>query len=531
MQLRKPNWNQVLIILLVVLASIAIIYIAVSVLSHFRQAILLFTLGAILAYILTPLVNRLEDAFHFRWLGILLAYSLIAAALFALGVLLFTPFVDQSRSLVDNLHTPATSSLGATVTVENEAAVVQKQIDTQRHLLNVQSTLARGDIQTTTDAIARLQSDVRSLATGTVSGVSHSPRRQISTSGGRLPPNPQPQTSVPPSYVQNIQQHTTVLATHYRDATAGAPAIDGSLLSQAESQAIASRTAAKDMYHTMSTTPILLLRSQTWLDQHGIRIDLHDKFGQAAQQISNQGTSILDNAITILSETANILLNITLILIISFYLLSDGRRMIHRGLEMAPSRYREQIFFFVTSLDRVLGGYIRGQLFLSLLAGILGGGGAAFLGVPYPLLIGIVTFILESVPVIGPLVAVFPAAAISLFFMPFVTTVLLVVWFLIFQQLVTNILGPRIMGMAVGIHPLEALLAVLVGFPLGGFLGAFLAVPVMGILHILLREAYGYFVHGQELSRAAVPAEVDAGDDFKVVPPVTIPPKSDPATR
>jgi predicted PurR-regulated permease PerM len=55
------------------------------------------------------------------------------------------------------------------------------------------------------------------------------------------------------------------------------------------------------------------------------------------------------------------------------------------------------------------------------------------------------------------------------------------------------------MGIAVGIHPLEALLAVLVGFPLGGFLGAFLAVPIMGIVHILIREAYSYFVLGKAL--------------------------------
>jgi len=73
------------------------------------------------------------------------------------------------------------------------------------------------------------------------------------------------------------------------------------------------------------------------------------------------------------------------------------------------------------------------------------------------------------------------------------------------QQIVTNILGPRVMGMAVGIHPLEALLAVLIGYPLGGLLGAFLAVPLMGIVHILIREAYAYFVLGQEMPSAPVP--------------------------
>jgi hypothetical protein len=66
------------------------------------------------------------------------------------------------------------------------------------------------------------------------------------------------------------------------------------------------------------------------------------------------------------------------------------------------------------------------------------------------------------------------------------------------------------MGMAVGIHPLEAIIAVLVGYPIGGFLGAFLAVPVAGILHILIREAYAYFVLGRALPTAPLPGAAAA---------------------
>jgi predicted PurR-regulated permease PerM len=259
------------------------------------------------------------------------------------------------------------------------------------------------------------------------------------------------------------------------------------------------------MYHTMSTTPILLLHAQVWADDHDLRIDLHNKFGEAASQLSDQGSLILGNAITILSETANILLNVILILIISVYLVGDGGRIVRGAAHVVPASYREQAWFFVTSLDSVLGGYIRGQLLLSAMAGILGGGGAAVLGVPYPLLIGLMTFILESIPVIGPMVAVIPAVIISLFFNSILTTLILVVWFVVFQQIVTNVVGPRVMGLAVGIHPLEALAAVLIGYPLGGLLGAFLAVPIAGVVHILVREAYAYFALGKELPTASVP--------------------------
>jgi predicted PurR-regulated permease PerM len=118
------------------------------------------------------------------------------------------------------------------------------------------------------------------------------------------------------------------------------------------------------------------------------------------------------------------------------------------------------------------------------------------------------------------MVALVPAVLISLFFMPFVTTVLLAAWFMVFQQLVTNVLGPRVNSMAVGIHPLEAILAVLVGYPLGGFLGAFLAVPVAGIIHIVVRELYAYFVLGRSLPTAVAPATPVEGSETPNAPEV-----------
>lgn len=512
--MKQPNWTRILTILLVILASWAVLYIAGSILLRFKQAFFLFVLGAITAYILTPLVNRLEAAFRLRWLAILLSYALIAVGLFALGVLLFTPFLQQAQSLVDNLHNPSSGSLRTIVQVEKDTSQVHRNIKAERQVVTVVGGLPQARITLTRAAIQKVQRDISDLKNGTVSGLSHTVSVPSQQTPGKVPPNPQPQTQVPPGYVAEITGSVNALASAYTTATQDPSNVDATLLARAGSDASKANTAAKNLYHIMSTTPILLIRSQTWLDQHNIRVDLHSKFGDAASQISNQGSLLLNNAITILSETANTLLNITLILIISFYLLSDGGRILHQGVALVPSKYREQVWFFMTSLDKVLGGYIRGQLFLSVLAGILGGGGAAVLGVPYPLLIGIMTFLLETIPVIGPMVAVVPAVAISLFFNSIITTVLLTIWFLVFQQVVTNVIGPRIMGAAVGIHPLEALLAVLVGYPLGGFLGAFLAVPVAGIVHILVRELYAYFVLGRDLPVAAVPVEAVAEEEY-----------------
>jgi predicted PurR-regulated permease PerM len=518
--LKQTNWTRILTILLVVLATLALLYVGSTILLRFTHAILIFVMGAIVAYVLTPTVNSLTIVVRTRWLAILMTYLLLIFCLFIVAVLLFTPFVQQSQSLVDNLHSPSADSLQSVKLVETDARAVDNLLSVQQGIATAQLGLSPAAIQETEAKIASLDSAVTLLGNGTFHGPSRRSDKPGNGQNGRQPPNPEPQTKVPPSYVAPIRSEIAHLRSDYSTAVRDPAGVRSPSFPRAVSHARRAVTAAGALDNKVSKTPILLLRTQLWLDQHGIAIDLHSRFGDAAQQLSDKGTLLLDNAVAILSEAANLLLNTILVLIVAFYFLNDGRRLIHRAVGIIPERYEEQVWFFMLQLDKVLGGYIRGQIFLSALAGFLGGAGAAALGVPYPLLIGIMTFLLESVPVMGPLVAFIPPVAIALFFTPIVTTVLLFIWFTVFQQIVTNFLGPKVMGTAVGIHPLEAIAAVLVGYPLGGFLGAFLAVPLAGIIHILVREFYGYFAHGRALPTApvTVPPDVAVADEAILQP-------------
>jgi predicted PurR-regulated permease PerM len=502
---KQPNWGRALLIMGTILVSMALLYASGLILARFTQAILLFVLGAIVAYVLTPVVNGLQNVFRTRWIAIVFTYFVFGVGIISIAVMLFTPFIQQSQSLVDNLRTPASGSLQTIVQVETQASALHRTLVSEQKAVQSRGALPSNAIADNRQTIFNLGRAVVDLKNGTLSGLSHPRYNHVKTGSNRLPPNPEPQTKVPPSYVLPISTQLARLTSEYNSAVSDPGAVDAVLFQQAANRAQKMQSAASTNLHIMSTTPIAVLRSQTWLDEHGIHTDIHTKFGDAAKQLSSRGTLVLDNAITILSETANILLDFALTMIIAFYFLNDGGRIVHSTVNLIPGRYREQGWYFVLSLDKVVGGYIRGQLFLSTLAGLLGGGGAAALGVPYPLLIGIMTFLLQTIPVIGPMVALVPAVLISLFFMPFLTTVLLALWFVIFQQIVTNVLGPRINSMAVGIHPLEAILAVLVGYPLGGFLGAFLAVPVAGIIHIVVRELYAYVVLGRSLPTAVAP--------------------------
>ena len=109
--MKQTNWTRVLVIMLAILAAYALLYVTASVLARFTHVIILFALAAMAAYILKPLVDGLVVAVRVRWVAIFLTYCLVAVGVFALGVLLFTPFIEQTQSLVDNLHTPSSSSL------------------------------------------------------------------------------------------------------------------------------------------------------------------------------------------------------------------------------------------------------------------------------------------------------------------------------------------------------------------------------------------------------------------------------------
>ncbi|MGH2391551.1 MAG: AI-2E family transporter, partial [Chloroflexota bacterium] len=162
-----------------------------------------------------------------------------------------------------------------------------------------------------------------------------------------------------------------------------------------------------------------------------------------------------------------------------------------------PTKYLSQVVFVEATVSTVLGGYLRGQLLMGMTIGTMAGVGTYILGVGYPVLIGVLAGILELVPMLGPWLASMPAIVIALFApKPWPLTLFVAIYFLIIQQLESNVIGPKITGRAVGLHPLAAMMALLVGIELDGILGALFAVPVAGILFVFATAIY-FHLKGQ----------------------------------
>jgi predicted PurR-regulated permease PerM len=205
--------------------------------------------------------------------------------------------------------------------------------------------------------------------------------------------------------------------------------------------------------------------------------------------------SALDSAITVATSIAGGVVDGALVLILGFWFMVDGRRMGEVATRVFPFSQRDKVRFVQDTVSQVLGAYIRGQLTMAAIIGVSAGAGSFLLGVHYPLLIGLLAFLFELIPMVGPILASLPAVLISVF-QPFPLVLYVIAFFIVMQVIENNVLAPHITGGAVGLHPVVALLAIVVGADLGGVVGALFAVPVAGITSVLIDAAWKGW-HGQ----------------------------------
>ncbi|MBV9357291.1 MAG: AI-2E family transporter [Chloroflexi bacterium] len=232
-----------------------------------------------------------------------------------------------------------------------------------------------------------------------------------------------------------------------------------------------------------------LPEAQGFLAGYGIQADVDQVKAGATSAIQQGGTEVLGRLVGTLAEVGGLLLDAVLVLVISVYLVADGTRLRERSLAIVPAGYRERALFLQANLARVLGGYLRGQLTLATIVGLLTGLGMSMLGLPYAIVLGVLAGLFELIPMFGPILSAVPAVIVALF-LPFPTVIWVLLFFLAVQQLENNVLAPRISGHAVGLHPLGAMFALLAGFQLAGILGGLFAVPIAGVVWVLLGAAY-----------------------------------------
>jgi predicted PurR-regulated permease PerM len=232
------------------------------------------------------------------------------------------------------------------------------------------------------------------------------------------------------------------------------------------------------------------------VDLSGLLDETEELLLNTVQSIGSESINFLGSVLTSVAE-----LGVTAVFtfIISFYLVKDGHQALDWAYRVAPPALVSDLRRLLGEISLIWGGFFRGQIVLGMVGGLIVGTGSAIIGLPMPLLMGVLAGLLELLPSLGHGIWLAIAVPLALFsgstweWMPlshFWFAVLLVAVHIVFQQVDLNYIIPRIIGRRVHLHPLAVIMGILIGASLGGVLGVFLAAPTIASLRVLGRYVY-----------------------------------------
>jgi predicted PurR-regulated permease PerM len=197
---------------------------------------------------------------------------------------------------------------------------------------------------------------------------------------------------------------------------------------------------------------------------------------------------VLGSAVQIITGALGAAVNLILVTVIAIYLQVEGRGMLASLRQLFPEQ--QEIFdFSVVAAGTTLVGYVRGQVIFAAIMAAYTGITLQLIGVRFALVIAVITFFLELIPLIGAPVAMVLAIGVALLQSPLV--ILLTAIATVGGHVVgAYTIGLKIYGQSARIHPLVAMGALVLGAQLGGILGALFAIPVAGILNVYLGALY-----------------------------------------
>jgi predicted PurR-regulated permease PerM len=239
-----------------------------------------------------------------------------------------------------------------------------------------------------------------------------------------------------------------------------------------------------------------------WLDQleqlRGQDQQLRSLIDQATNAVQEALSSIVSNLVGFIQNAGSGLLTRTLgvlggvvqfflVLIIGTYMLGSFENIGHSALELFPKRWQAFMLEFSRDVSTAVGGYIRGQLLIAAAVGTMVGVGLGILGIPLALGLGFLSAVFNIVPYLGVIISIAPALLIASQF-GVLKMVLVVVVFVIANQVEANVLSPNILARTTDLHPITIILTILAGASLLGIFGGLLAVPLVALAKLLIRK-------------------------------------------
>ena len=255
----------------------------------------------------------------------------------------------------------------------------------------------------------------------------------------------------------------------------------------------------------------------------GIEFDLEDRVQLESLTAFAASTAqvLAENSVRILQSVVSLVFAASLVIVISFYIVLDGGRRLFEALKVLPPAAEAEALFVLRTIDDTFYGYVRGMLLISMIYGVGTAVVMTVMDLPAALPVALVSSVLLAVPFVGDWLALILPLIVAAVAGDFITLIVVAAALLFIQQVMLNLLSPRILGRAVRMPAVLVIVGVVLGARVAGLAGALFGVPTMGVIHALAVH-YGLRIRqrreareqaAREAAEAEAAAEAQAAAD------------------
>ena len=249
-------------------------------------------------------------------------------------------------------------------------------------------------------------------------------------------------------------------------------------ISQLQVQAPTLAAAAQDRLNSLQPVRVF-----------GIDIDLKGLVATINGHLREYLLGQFGNAVTLGLTALTTALQLLLMFIVAFLLALEAPAVRRDLRRFVPNDYRTDFDQIWRKVRKMLYAYVRGQLIVAALIGVLSGLACWLAGLPDPIALGLIAGVTALIPYLGPFIGAVPAILVGLSQSPG-KALLIGLLYLLISNVVLNIIYPKVVGDAVRLPPILVIVALIAGFSWGGILGMFVAVPIAATLRILFDHIY-----------------------------------------
>lgn len=225
-----------------------------------------------------------------------------------------------------------------------------------------------------------------------------------------------------------------------------------------------------------------------------------------SKQLSNRVHNISGTALSAITDIGNSIFALLTVLVLTFMMLVEGPKWLRKAQKVTPSRYKEMANRLSSEMYQVIRGYVNGQVLLAALAAVLISPAVFILHISYPVALIVVIFICGLIPMIGHTIGAIIVTIVGLFH-SFTAGLIILVYYILYQQFENYLLQPKIQANSTKMSPLLVFASLVIGLNFGGLLGGLIAIPLAGCLRILILE---YFRIKGAISRAEFKETIDS---------------------